>query len=284
MVAALVGCGLALGVGLIVVLFPAATPGPNRLRQWIDGAGLAGVPTSVVAIVLGTVAVIAGAVAAAVIPLPVMAPLGAVAGMGIPVIALSAARDARRVRARSLWPDVIDAIRMALRSGSTLADAVASATTMVPRDWRAAWTELETDLRRGADIEPTLRRLQRTLADPIADRVVESILVAREFGGTELPAVLFELGRSIRREQSMRNEARSRQSWVRHAATLGVVSPWIVLAMLSSRAENREAYATALGTAVIVGAAGATLVAYLVMSALGTLRDERRWLIGALDE
>jgi tight adherence protein B len=238
----------------------------------------------VVGVVMITVAVIVGAIATAIIPVPSIAPLGIVVGCGVPIIALASARDRRRQRARALWPDVIDSVRVALRSGSTLTDAVTSVSAMIPRDWRPAWRELESNLRRGSDPDIALRRLQRALADPIADRVVESIVVAREYGGTELPAVLSELGRSVRRDSAMRSEAQSRQSWVRHAATLGVVSPWIVLALLASRPENRDAYSSVAGTFLIVVSAGATAVAYLVMRALGTMREPARWLIGALDD
>jgi tight adherence protein B len=269
---------------MFLVLIPAKERRRSRVRTWFDEAGLSGVPLTVIGVVMATVAVIAGALAATVIPLPSIAPLGGVVGCGVPVVALASARDRRRHRARALWPDVIDSIRVALRSGSTLADAVTAAGSAVPREWRSAWTDLEADLRRGADVDSALRCLQRALADPIADRVVESVMVAREYGGTELPAVLAELGRSVRKESAMRHEAQSRQSWVRHAATLGVVSPWIVLALLASRPENREAYSTSAGTLLIVGSAAATAVAYFVMRALGSMREPSRWLVGALDD
>jgi tight adherence protein B len=281
---AVIVCGLLFGLGLFLLVIPARSRRQSRVRIWFDDAGLAGVSLTVVGVVMVTVATIAGALAASAIPLPSVAPLGFVVGCGVPIIALASARDRRRQRARALWPDVIDSIRVALRSGSTLTDAVTAAATIVPREWRTAWTELESNLRRGSDVDSALRRLQRTLADPIADRVVESIVVAREYGGTELPAVLAELGRSVRRESTMRHEARSRQSWVRHAATLGVVSPWIVLALLASRPENREAYSTVAGTLLIVVSAGVTVIAYVVMRALGSMREPARWLIRALDD
>jgi tight adherence protein B len=254
-----------------------------RLRQWCDEAGLAGVPLAVVGIVLGTVSIIVATAVTAIIPVPAIAPLGVALGLGVPVIALSSVRDSRRRRARALWPDVIDSIRVSLRSGSTLLESVSAAAAIVPAEWRSAWDGLETDLRRGSDAESALRRLQHVLADPIADRVVESLAVAREFGGTELPAVLSELARSIQKEQGIRDEARTRQSWVRHAATLGVIAPWVVLALLASRPENRDAYASASGSVLIVASAGATVVAYFVMTALGSLREPRRWLTGGLD-
>jgi tight adherence protein B len=266
------------------LILPRGVRRPRSVRIWFDEAGLAGVPLAIIGAVMTTVAMIAGALTATVIPLPSVAPLGFVVGCGVPIVALASARDRRRQRARALWPDVIDSIRVALRSGSTLTDAMIAASAMVPKEWRIAWTELEVNLRRGSDVDTALRRLQRALADPIADCVVEAIVVAREFGGTELPTVLTELGRSVRRESAMRREAQSRQSWVRHAATLGVVSPWIVLALLASRPENREAYSTAAGTILIVASAGATVVAYVAMRALGTLREPARWLIGALHD
>ncbi len=281
---ALIACGLLLGLGVFLMVIPARTRRQSRVRSWFDEAGLAGVPLTVVGVVMITVAAIAGALAASAIPIPSVAPLGFVVGCGVPIVALAGARDRRRQRARALWPDVIDAIRVALRSGSTLTDAVTASASIVPREWRTAWTSLESNLRRGSDVDSALRRLQCALADPIADRVVESIVVAREYGGTELPAVLAELGRSVRRESAMRHEAQSRQSWVRHAATLGVVSPWIVLALLASRPENREAYSTVAGTLLIVVSAGVTAIAYFVMRALGSMREPARWLIGALDD
>lgn len=282
--AAVIACGVLLGLGVSLLVIPGRSGRRSRIRTWFDEAGLAGVSLTVIGVVMATVAVIAGALATMIIPLPSIAPLGFVVGCGVPIIALASARDRRRQRARALWPDVIDSIRVALRSGSTLTDAVTAAATIVPREWRTAWTELESNLRRGSDVDSAMRRLQRSLADPIADRVVESIVVAREYGGTALPVVLAELGRSVRRESAMRHEAQSRQSWVRHAATLGVVSPWIVLALLASRPENRETYSTVAGTLLIVVSAGVTAVAYFVMRALGSMREPPRWLIGALDD
>lgn len=273
-------CGIGLGVGVFFLAYPKRGRQWATVRQWCNEAGLAGVPLSIVAVVLGTVAVIAGFLVAAVIPLTVIAPLGVLVGFAVPIITLSSVRSARTRRARAAWPDLIDSLRVSLRSGSTVVESFASANPMVPTQWRRSWSELQTNLSRGLDTDIALRRLQDELADPIADRVVESLIITREFGGTELPIVLSELGRSIRREQAIRDEARTRQSWVRHAATLGVVAPWVVLALLASRPENREAYATPAGTVVIVCAAGATIVAYLVMSALGTLREPHRWLVG----
>ena len=284
MVLGLAVVGAMLGTGIAMLILPSRGTSRTTIRTHLDEAGLSGAPISVVAITLVLVATIAGALSAVVIPIPAIAPLATLAGAAIPIVVLLGARDRRRRRARAAWPDVIDAIRMSLRSGSTLGDAVSAATPMIPSEWSTAWAELDSNLRRGADVGRAMRRFQRLLADPIADRLVEAILVTREFGGPELPTVLAALARSVRREQSLRNEAQTRQSWVRHAATLGVVAPWIVLAMLASRPENRSAYSSLQGTLLIITSAGATVVAFFVMKALGTVPEPRRWLTRTNDE
>ncbi|WP_205049251.1 type II secretion system F family protein, partial [Photobacterium sanguinicancri] len=63
--------------------------------------------------------------------------------------------------------------------------------------------------------------LMESLADPIADRIIETLRMARQVGGTELTAVLRALGASVRADAAVRGEVEARQSWIRGAAVLG---------------------------------------------------------------
>ena len=71
--------------------------------------------------------------------------------------------------------------------------------------------------------------LKNRLADPVADRIVETLRMSREVGGTELPSILRALAAALRQEAAVRSEVEARQSWVVNAARLGVAAPWIVL-------------------------------------------------------
>jgi tight adherence protein B len=62
--------------------------------------------------------------------------------------------------------------------------------------------------------------------------------MARQVGGTELTAVLRALSASVRADATLRAEVEARQSWVRGAAVVGVVAPWIVLGLLALRPEG----------------------------------------------
>ncbi|MEN9740342.1 MAG: hypothetical protein RLZ72_608 [Actinomycetota bacterium] len=248
------------------------------LRRWLDECGLHRISVGTIAVALAVLAVTVAAIVSVLVPIPVLAPLAGVAGLAIPIATLDAARTRRRVLAESRWPDVIDAIRMAIRSGVPLHEALESVVAQVPTDWRVAWNDATSSLARGASVANALMRLRATLAEPIADRVCESIIIATEMGGTELPRVLEELARSTREEIRIRREATSRQSWVRHAARLGAAAPWLVVVLLGSRPENRTAFTSAAGVSLLVACAGATVVAYIVMTAMGRLPEARRWV------
>lgn len=278
--APIVAIGSVIGVGCALLVAPPRSRRVRAVRGWLDEVGLAGVGTPVIIIVLVSVALVSAGITTALVPIPVLFPIALLMGLAIPVSFLARRRDSRRIVARAAWPDIIDGIRVALRSGSTIGDAIIAVEPLVPSPWTRAWRETTIALRRGADLEFALGRLRDELSDPIADRVIESIVVGREFGGSDLTVVLAELSRTVRRDSTVRRDVRARQSWVRHAARLGVVAPWIVLALLATRPENRDAYSSPGGAALLLVAAGATVIANAVMRGLGTMREPRRWLFG----
>ncbi len=265
-------------IGGVLALSSAAGPSTRVVRGWLDECGLSGVPTGTIVAVLGVLALVAAGIVAALVPVPVMAPVAAVAGVAIPLAALDGARTRRRASAEQCWPDVLDAIRMAVRAGAALDDALTAASSHVPRDWAEDWKRVIVDISRGGSVATALLSFRASRAESIADRVVEALILAHELGGTELPHILDDLARSVRDELRIRRDGTSRQSWVRHTARLAALAPWVVVFLLASRPENREAFSSASGTALLVGCAGATLVAYLMMSALGRLPTPPRWV------
>ena len=122
------------------------------------------------------------------------------------------------------------------------------------------------------------RSLKGTLADPVADRILETLRMAREVGGSDVTAVLRGLAGYLREDAALRAEVVARQSWIRNAARLRVAAPWLLLLVLSSRPETLVAYDSTAGSVLIVVGVVVTVVAYRAMIALGRLPEERRWL------
>lgn len=283
-----VGIGLLLGAGILFIsspwLWPRRPGGTSRRRRPERGlavvlrqAGMARVVPAVLVAVCVALGVVAGML---VIALTGVWGLGAAAGLlaGIlPVAGISARARRRRRAVRAAWPDLVDHLVASLRAGVPLAAAVGDLASVGAPETRSAFAEFEQRVQASGVVGPALDDLKAALADPVGDRVVETLRLAREVGGTELPAVLRSLAAALRADTAVRAEAEARQSWVVVAARLGVAAPWVVLLLIASRPEAAAAYNSPGGLALVAGGLVVTVVAYRLMLALGRLPEERRW-------
>ena len=124
----------------------------------------------------------------------------------------------------------------------------------------------------------SLDRLKSRLADPVGDRVVEGLRIAREVGGGELGRLLRNLSGYLRDEAWTRSEMEARQAWTINGARLAVASPWLVLLVMSFQTEVIRRYASVEGVVVLGFGAAACVVAYRVMMRVGRLPVEGRIL------
>ncbi len=123
-----------------------------------------------------------------------------------------------------------------------------------------------------------LDRLKAQLADPVGDRLVESMRLAREVGGSDLGRLLRTLSSFLREDARTRAEMETRQSWTVNAARLAVAAPWVVLATMATRPASLQPFGTPLGAVVLASGAVVTVIAYQLMMRIGRLPEERRVL------
>lgn len=209
--------------------------------------------------------------------LPVLALLAGLAAGSAPIGYLRGRRLRLRRLRRQLWPDVCDLLIASIRVGLSLPDAVGALEDSAPAMLRPAFAVFAHDVRATGRFETSLDRLKDTLADPIGDRIIETLRMARQVGGTELTGVLRALAASVRADAALRGEVEARQSWIRGAAVLGAVAPWVILGLLVMRPEGAEAYGTPEGVLVICLGAAVSTVAFRVMVRIGRLPEPRRW-------
>jgi len=187
---------------------------------------------------------------------------------------------ARRRRAvmRDLWPDAVDNIASAVRAGLALPEALSQLGVRGPEELRAAFRSFAEDYRATGRFQDCLDRLKERLSDPVGDRLIESLRIAREVGGSDLGRLLRTLSTFLREDARTRAELETRQGWTVNAARLAVAAPWVVLAMLSTRGDSVQAYATGTGALVLLVGGAVTLVAYRVMVRIGRLPEDARVL------
>jgi tight adherence protein B len=184
----------------------------------------------------------------------------------------------RRAELRDLWPEAVDNLASGVRAGLSLPEALAQLGVRGPAELRRPFARFGEDYRATGRFYDCLDRLKVALADPVGDRIVESLRMARQVGGSDLGRLLRTLSAFLREDARTRAELETRQGWTINAARLAVAAPWIVLAMLALRPEAVQAYDTTAGLVVLAVGGGLCTVAYRVMVRIGRLPEEERVL------
>ncbi|MCC4906922.1 type II secretion system F family protein [Microbacterium sp. cx-59] len=278
--------GALLGAGILLMLAPrfwpvrtAPAPGARegRAARLLAEAGFAHLSSGALAAASVAAALFAAAVAWLPTQVPAFAALAALLGAVAPSLWLRGRNRRLRKAHRALWPDVCDLLVASVRAGLALPDAVASLQSSAPAALRPAFAAFARDIAASGHFDASLDRLKATLSDAVADRILETLRMARQVGGSELVPVLRSLSSAVRADAAVRAEVEARQSWVRGAAVLGVIAPWVILVLLALRPEGSRAYSSPEGVVLIVVGAAVSAAAFQLMLRVGRLPEPRRW-------
>jgi tight adherence protein B len=278
--------GLVFGLGLLLIWRSGPrrpprrprTPTVDRTAELLAQAGYPSIrPRQLFAVCLGVAAVVAMLVVAVSHSASIALAFAAFAGYS-PLALVKMRRRQRTAELRDLWPDVVDNLASAVRAGLSLPEALAQLGARGPEPLREPFHRFGEDYRATGRFGESLDRLKSALADPVADRIIESLRVAREVGGTDLGRLLRTLSQFLREDARTRAELETRQGWTISAARLALTAPWAVLALLALRPETVAAYDTAAGVLVLLVGGGVSLLAYRVMLRIARLPEEERVL------
>lgn len=278
--------GLGVGIGLMLVWSAFFLPRRPRRQVRVDGrvtrllarAGLGRVSStgfSVLCLLVGSVATLVVQVVSGTPPVAIA--FGLLGGY-LPVAVVTGRARQRQRDFAEVWPEAVDNLASAVRAGMSLPDALAALGTRGPEPLRDAFEEFALDYQVTGRFGDCLDRLKARLADPVGDRVVEGLRIAREVGGGELGRLLRNLSGYLRDEARTRSELESRQAWTVNGARLAVAAPWLVLLLMSLQSEVIHRYASPGGVVVLASGAAACLVAYRLMMRIGRLPTDRRIL------
>jgi tight adherence protein B len=277
--------GLGTGAGLLLVYWSLVSPRtprpagrPSRLEALLKRAGAEGAsPGGVVTLCVG-----AGLTAGVLVQVlsrtwSVSLAFAVLAGY-LPVALLNGRARRRQRELAEVWPEAVDNLASAVRAGMSLPEALAQLAVRGPEPLRPAFAAFALDYQVTGRFAECLDRLKDRLADPVGDRVVEGLRIAREVGGGELGRLLRSLSTYLREDARTRSELESRQAWAVNGARLAVAAPWLVLLMLSLQREVISRYASPAGVVVLAVGGACCLLAYRLMVRIGRLPEERRIL------
>jgi tight adherence protein B len=221
--------------------------------------------------------VVAGAIGYAVYGGVLAAVAVAAAAATIPIASARARRRARRDLAREAWPRMIEEIRLqAVSLGRSIPQALLGVGLRGPEEMRPAFVAAQREWLISTDFERTLNVIKAQLADPTADAVCETLLIAHEIGGTDVDQRLRALIEDRIQDLQGRKDARSKQAGVRFARYFVLIVPFGMALVGLLIGDGRAAYETATGQIAVLGAFGLMALCWIWAGQLLKLPEEQR--------
>lgn len=257
-------------------------PVRDLLRDRLIQAGLQEVRLAEFVAVVVVLGVLGGAGALAVFGNGPAAVVVALAAAGVPVAGARARSRNRRELAREAWPRMLEEVRLQVVSlGRSIPQALLDVGLGGPSELRPAFEAARREWVITTDLERCLDVLRARLADPTADAVCETLLIAHEVGGTDVDARLKALIEDRIQDLQGRKDARSKQAGVRFARTFVLLVPAGMAVVGLLIGDGRAAYATASGQAAVLVALALLAGCWWWASELLKLPEERRVFVGS---
>lgn len=282
---------LAVGYGVFLVhtalafgwrgLGPSAAPrtrrSRRRLQDFLVQAGLERVGAAEFLAVAAVLFLVGAAIGWALFS-GVLAPLAVGLGAAWFPVRSARTRRARRVdKARDAWPRLIEELRIqSVSLGRSIPQALFMVGRRAPEEMRPGFRAAEREWLISTDFDRTLAVLKAHLADPTADAVCETLLIAHEVGGTDVDRRLGALIEDRILDLQGRKDARAKQAGARFARTFVLVVPLGMALVGQTIAEGRGAYGTPGAQLAILVALGIIGLCWLWAGRLMGLPQEER--------
>lgn len=280
----LIGLGLGLGLALIAwariepVRPPRRPARKSRLAQMLSAAGIVRLTAGRLVALCAALGAGCAVISLGLTGVPAIGVIVGLAAAAAPVVVIQG-RVSRRLREHAeLWPDAVDNLASAIRAGMSLPESLMQLGERGPDTLRPAFVRFSHDYRATGRFDDSLDLLKARLADPVGDRVIEGLRIAREVGGGDVGRMLRSLSAFLRDDLRTRGELESRQSWTINGARLAVAAPWLVLMAMSLQRDVVGRFASADGALVLGGGAVTCVTAYRLMLRIGRLPIEPRIL------
>jgi len=198
----------------------------------------------------------------------------AVIGLGFELISLRA--KARGDAIAKLWPEVIESLQSAAKSGIGLIDSISEVGESGPWPIRKHFANFVERIDGGQNFDDSLTELKSELGQIHADRLIELLRIVHLSGGAGYLESLSAQVKISRSDIATWGELESKQGWVTGTAKLALVAPWIIVLFLASRPENVVIYNTSEGLTILLLGLTVSLVAYRLIGLLGNLEKPKR--------
>jgi tight adherence protein B len=226
---------------------------------------------------MGLVAIVGGAGAYALFGGAVSAVAAAAVAALLPLGAVRARHRRQAEEARDAWPRLLQELRLRTGSlGRSIPQALFEVGKSAPSQWTSAFSVAEREWLLTTDFARTVALLKEGIADPTADTVCETLLVAYEVGSTDLDARLGALVEDRELDAQNRKDAASRLAGVRFARRFVLLVPLGMTLAGLTIGNGRHAYSTPGGQFAAVAGVIAVAACWVWSGRLMRLPDHPR--------
>ena len=176
----------------------------------------------------------------------------------------------------SVLPEIIDHMISGIQSGLSLSESLSNLAIRGPKITQTYFEDFKAGVMSGESFEDAISEIQEQFNLRSADQLFESLIFAKNLGGSELLSMLRQLGDFTRQDLSLRREIAAKQGWIRNSAHLSAAAPWILLLLLSTQPSTSAAFKTPQGASILAFGVAMTGLAYLWMGRLSDLPEPRR--------
>lgn len=199
------------------------------------------------------------------------------AALVLMVLEVRAVKKNRLLRARKLaWPQFEETFISALESGIPVSDAFSYCQEFGFVALEAPVDELVLSLDRGIQVDKAVRFFGRRIDISFADLFVEIVCLAHKTGGQNLIPALIDHVASVRFELSASSAIESRTGAVLAVGKLGLLAPWVLLAMLCVNERNRASFDNQSGGLLLLGGFAVSLLAFRLVVKAGSMKPRAR--------
>lgn len=252
----------------------------RRLRptaDWLHQAGLHDVRPAQFLGAMLILFLVGGAMAYALFAGPIPALVTGLFASSFPIASYRARRERRLAAARQTWPRMLEELRLLTGSlGRSIPQALFEVGRRAPMELRPAFVAAEREWLLTTDFPRTMTVLKRRLADPTADVVAETLIVAHEIGGGDLDRRLAELVEDRHLDLQGRKDAQSKQAGVRFARRFVLLVPLGMAVAGLSIGNGRSSYETPFGQLAVASGLMAVVLCWMWSGRLMRLPDEPR--------
>ena len=201
-------------------------------------------------------------------------------GLAFAIEVLRLKAEARQRAFDECWPQVFDSFQSASISGLGFREQLEYLATQGPAALRLEFAILLGLYDSGYELDRLMPQLRLQFSNRYADLLALLIELDSELGGQGMAVTYQRAAIQVRKEQGETSQLQAKQGWVSSSAKLALLAPWLIALVLVQLPQNKAAFATELGAAILILGLVLSLVAYALVNRMGRLPLPGRVLNG----